>query len=91
MLQRFDFRSALIAVAFFAIGFLVADRMTRAEAAPSPVSAAQDAGQGFSGTEGTVVVKVAGVNQLILVRGAKLYRVDPAGAGHFRSFATIGE
>jgi len=89
MLRRFDFRAVLIAVSFFAIGFLVADRMTRAEAAP--VSALQDNGQAFSGDNGAVVMKVGGTQQLIIVRAAKLYRVDPAGAGHFRSFATIGE
>jgi hypothetical protein len=89
MLRRFDFRAALIAASFFAIGFLVADRMTRVEAAP--LSSMQDNGQAFSGNDGAVVMKVGGVPQLIIVRAAKLYRVDPAGAGHFRSFATIGE
>jgi hypothetical protein len=89
MLRRFDFRSLLLAGAFFALGFQVADRMTRVEAAPLP--SLQDNGQAFSGNDGAVVMKVGGVQQLIIVRAAKLYRVDPAGAGHFRSFATIGE
>jgi hypothetical protein len=89
MLRRFDFRAALIAVGFFAIGFLVADRMTRVEAAPLP--SMQDNGQAFSGNDGAVVMKVNGVPNLIIVRGAKLWRVDPSSRGHNASFATVGE
>jgi len=89
MIRRFDFRSVLLAGAFLALGFLIADRMTRADAAPAP--AAQDAPQSFSGTDGAVVMKVNGVPTLILVRGAKLWRVDPSATGHSRSFATVGE
>ena len=89
MVRRFDFRSVLIAAAFFAIGFLVADRMTRVEAAQAP--APQESSQAFSGTDGAVVMKVNGVPNLIIVRAAKLWRVDPSGTGHQRSFATVGE
>jgi len=89
MNTRFDFRSVLIAAAFFAIGFLVADRMARVDAAPP--AAVQDGVQGFSGTDGAVVMKVNGVPNLIIVRASKLWRVDPSGMGHNRSFATVGE
>ena len=90
MLRRLDVRSLLLACAFFALGFLVADRMTRADAAQA--APLQEAGmQSFSGTDGAVVMKVNGVPNLIIVRAAKLWRVDPSARGHNASFATIGE
>lgn len=82
MLRRFDFRAVLIAVAFFTVGFLVADRMTRAEAAPRSVAAAQDGAAAFSGQDGALVVKANNIPYLILVRGSKIYRVDATGAGN---------
>ena len=83
MFRRFDFRATLIAVAFFAIGFLVADRMTRAEAAPTAAPAADgDVAAGFSGTDGALVTKIGNLTYLIIVRGNKVYRMDAGGAGN---------
>ena len=90
MLRRFDVRTVLLAGAFFALGFLVADRMTRVEAVTAAATQ-ESTTPSFSGTDGAVVMKVNGVPNLIIVRGPKLWRVDPSGTGHVRSFATIGE
>ena len=76
MNRSWALRSALIAVACFVLGFLAADRMTIAGA--DPVSLPQDGhGAGFSGTEGAAVMK----SHLIVIRGKKIYRLDPSGAG----------
>lgn len=86
MPRRFDFRAALIAAAFFAIGFLVADRMTRAEAAPAsaPRAAEQDAAAAFSGQDGALVTRIGNITYLLVVRGNKVYRMDAGGAGNAR-------
>ena len=89
MLRRFDFRSVLVAIAFFTVGFLVADRMTRAEAAPAP--SVQEGAQSFSGTDGAMMTKINGAPTLIVLRAAKIWRVDLTASGHNRSIATIGE
>ncbi len=89
MVRRVDLRSLLIAVAFFAIGFLVADRMSRVEA--SAPAAQEAAAPSFSGADGAVVMKVNGVPNLVIVRGTKVWKIDPTGSGHARSFMTFGE
>ena len=77
-----NLRSALLAGAFFALGFFVADRMTHAGATPLPF--AQDSnGAAFSGTDGAVVLK----NQLYVIRGSKIYRIDPSSGGAQRAWA----
>jgi hypothetical protein len=73
---------ALVAVVFFALGLVVADRMT--PAAASAASTAQDSnGAAFAGTEGAVVMK----NQLYVIRGPRIYRIDPATGGTQRPWA----
>lgn len=81
------FKSALIALACFALGFLVADRMTTASASAPPVP--QDGiGAAFSGTDGAVVVK----NYVLVFRGKKIYRVDPSDKGGAqRSWGELAE
>jgi hypothetical protein len=71
-----NLRSALLAGAFFVLGFFVADRMTHAGASSLPV--AQDGnGAAFSGTDGAVVLK----SQLYIIRGPRIYRIDPSTGG----------
>lgn len=80
-------RSALIAVVFFALGLVAADRMTRASASALPVAQEGNAGA-FNGTEGAVVIK----SQLIVIRGPKIYRIDPFGPnGPQRPWGTLAE
>jgi hypothetical protein len=82
-----NLKSALLAGAFFALGFLVADRMTNAGANSVPV--AQDGnGAAFSGTDGAVVVKT----HLLVFRGRKIYKIDPlAPGGAQRPWGEIGD
>jgi len=91
MLRRFDFRAALIAVAFFAIGFLVADRMTRVDAATRRAAPEQDGAAAFSGPDGALVVKANNIPYLLIVRGSKVYRVDATGAGNAKPTFHITE
>ena len=51
-----DLRSVLIAGAFFALGFLVADRMTHAGAS-SPLVAQDGNGAAFSGADGAIAAR----------------------------------
>lgn len=68
-------RSVLIALACFALGFFVADRMTNASASPLP--AMQDGGAGYSGADGALMVRP----YLVVIRGKKVYRIDPSASG----------
>src|SRR5258707_798395 len=56
MIRWMDLRSVLLAGAFFALGFLVADRMTHVSASPS--ASLQDSnGAAYSGTDGAIAAK----------------------------------
>jgi hypothetical protein len=80
------FRSFLIALSFFALGFLVADRMAPAAAAGKAV--AEDSnGAAFSGGDGAISAK----SQILLIRGHKIYLVDPARGGTQRPWGDIVE
>jgi len=81
-----DLRSVLIAGAFFALGFLVADRMTHAGASSVPSS--QDSnGAAFSGNDGAIAAK----SQILIFRGHKIYLVDPARGGNQRPWGDLVE
>jgi hypothetical protein len=85
MKRWMDLRSVLLAGAFFALGFLLADRMTPAGAAPLP-SPQDSNGAAFSGTDGAVVLR----NQIYVIRGGRIYRLDPSTGGtqrHWGEFA----
>jgi len=86
MSRWMDLRSALLAGAFFALGFLLADRMTHVSASPS--AALQDSnGAAFSGTDGAIAAK----SQILLFRGHKIYLVDPARGGTQRPWGDLVE
>jgi hypothetical protein len=69
-------RAALIAASFFMIGFFVADHMMTAKA--EPTSAAQEIhGGSFSGTEGALVVKSGSGSSIFIIRGNKVWKLDP--------------
>ena len=75
-----DVRSIVIAVAFLAIGFLAAERMTPAVAA-SPREAQEMRGDSFAGTTGTTIVKTDRDVYVILVRDRKIYRIGMGKGG----------
>ena len=86
MSRWMDLRSALLAGAFFALGFLVADRMTHVSASPS--AAIQDSnGAAYSGTDGAIAAK----SQILIFRGHKIYLVDPARGGAQRPWGDLVE
>ena len=69
-------RLALVAALFFAAGLWAADHMTAAKAEPAP--AAQDLhGGSFSGTDGALVVKSGSGSNIFIIRGNKIWRLDP--------------
>ena len=70
MLHRIDVRSILLALAFAACGFLIADRMAAANARPVPVE--QGGAGAFAGTAGTVAVG----EYVVIVRDSKVYRIN---------------
>jgi hypothetical protein len=81
-----NLQSVLIAGAFFALGFLMADRMTHAGASPGPV--AQDGACGaFAGTDGAIAAK----SPILIFRGHKIYLVDPARGGAQRPWGDLVE
>ena len=82
-----NFRSAFLAGLMFALGFFVADRMTNAGASPLPV-AQEGSGAAFGGADGAVVVK----SHLLVIRGHKVYRIDPSGTGgNLRPWGDLAE
>lgn len=86
MTRRIDLRALLLAGACFGLGFVVADRMAPATA--SPAAAAQDAnGAAFGGADGAVVLR----SQLYVIRGKKVYRIDPGSAGTQRPWGELVE
>ena len=86
MSRWMDLRSVLIAGAFFALGFLVADRMTHVSASPS--ATLQDSnGAAYSGTDGAIAAK----SPILIFRGHKIYRVDPAQGGPHRPWGDLTE
>jgi hypothetical protein len=86
MSRWMDLRSVLLAGAFFALGFLVADRMTHVSA--SPTAALQDSnGAAYSGTDGAIAAK----SQILIIRGHKIYLVDPARGGPQRPWGDLVE
>jgi hypothetical protein len=86
MSRWMDLRSVLLAGAFFALGFLVADRMTHVSANTSP--ALQDSnGAAYSGADGAIAAK----SQILIFRGHKIYLVDPARGGTQRPWGDLAE
>lgn len=76
MSRWLNIRLALTAALFFAIGLFVADHMTTAKAEPPP--AAQEIhGGSFSGSEGALVVKSGQGSCIFIIRGNKVWRLDP--------------
>jgi len=88
--MKLDWRTLVLAIAFLAIGFLVAERMTPASAAPAP-RPAPDYGQAFSGTTGTVVVEENKTTYVIIVRDSKLWRVPVGASGSQRPWVNLAE
>lgn len=72
-MKSFDVRSFLIAIAFAGIGFMIADRMAAAHAAPAVAPMAADGGGAFSGTTGTVTL---GGDWVVVVRDNKVYKLN---------------
>jgi hypothetical protein len=79
-----DLRTALLALAMFALGFMVADRMSPASAG-APAGAQEGAGGGFSGTDGAVTVGKG----LFVIRGDKYYFLDPSDKGAQRPWGQL--
>ncbi len=71
--MKMDFRSVLLALAFAAIGFLAADRMSAAQARPAPLPAPAAGDPGFSGTSGAMAI---GVDWVVIVRDNKVYKLN---------------
>jgi len=65
----------LIAGVFFALGFVAADRMSTA--AGTPALQADQAGAAFGGTEGAILIRGSRGPSVLILRGNKMYRVDP--------------
>ncbi len=81
MSRWFDLRIVVVAVAFLAIGFLAADRMTTAAAA-DPAAPAQDLrGDSFSGSTGTTVVRSDREAFIIVVRDRRVYKLPLSRGG----------
>ena len=93
MTHRPDLRTVALALAFFAIGFLVAERMTPASAAAPAAPATIDNAQAFSGTSGTVIAEDAQkVPYVIIVRDTKIWRIQlGASSSAHRPWATLSE
>jgi hypothetical protein len=66
----------LVAAGFFALGFIVADRMSTAISLPAN-QASDQGGGAFSGTEGTLLIRGTRGPSVLIIRGSKMYRVDP--------------
>lgn len=69
-------RRALVAAACFGNGFFVADRMTAARAESAP-HAQEIHGGAFSGSEGALVVKSGQGAGIFIIRGNKVWKLDP--------------
>ena len=86
MTRSTNFKSAALAVVFFALGFFVADRMTHAGA--SPIPEVQDGnGSAFSGTDGAIAAK----SKILVIRGRRIYLIDPANGGAQRPWGELTE
>lgn len=72
-MKPFDVRSFLIAVAFAGLGFMVADRMAVATAAPPAALSSEQQGNAFAGTQGTVTL---GGDWIVVVRDNKVYKLN---------------
>lgn len=79
-----DLRSALLALAMFGLGFMVADRMSPASAG-APARAQEGGGGGFSGTDGALGVGKG----VFVIRGDKVYFLDPADKGGQRPWGQL--
>lgn len=85
-----DLKSLLVAVAFFAVGFLAADRMTPAAAAP--MQATSDTGAAaFAGTSGAFTVFTEGRWYVIVVKDGKVWRMaaNAGSVGATRPWTTL--
>jgi len=66
----------LLAAAFFALGFFVADRMCGPVCAQG-TPGSDPAAAGFSGTDGALLIRGTRGSTVLIIRGNKIYRVDP--------------
>jgi hypothetical protein len=91
MRRWLDAKAFVVAVAFFGFGFFVADHMLTAKA--ETASSSQEVqGASFSGSEGALVVKTGQGQSIIIIRGNKLWKLDPAQTqGNSRVWGTLGE
>ncbi len=76
-MTRIDFRSVLVAIAFVALGFLAAERMGAAHAAPAQAGSANDVGS-FAGTNGAITVFDGKQWWVVVVRDERIYKVPLA-------------
>ncbi len=76
MRRWLDAKALVAAVAFFGLGFFVADRMLTAKADTTP-AAQEIQGGSFSGAEGALVAKSGQGTSIFIIRGNKVWKLDP--------------